>query len=171
MGEIKVPCTFETLFAKNVPHILETIFFSLDLRSFEKCQEVSNSWRDFLRSESFQKKAKSVAESQSVKDEEEKLYNASCDGEAGMAQKHLSSPWVNVNCMPYSGVLANSAPLHIASRKGHKDVVKILLDGGADPKKENSNGDTPLSLAKIWATPYRRLDIIVKLLQDSIAEK
>ena len=32
--------------------------------------------------------------------------------------------------------------------EGHKDVVKLLLDEGADPNKADQEGETPLSMAK-----------------------
>ena len=38
-------------------------------------------------------------------------------------------------------------PLAWASRNGHGEVVKILLEGGADPNKLCDSGRTPLSLA------------------------
>ena len=38
-------------------------------------------------------------------------------------------------------------PLHFAAYRGHKDVVQILLDKGADPSRTDNSGCTPLSLA------------------------
>ena len=38
-------------------------------------------------------------------------------------------------------------PLHDAAREGHNDVVKLLLDRGAEPNMANQHGDTPLSCA------------------------
>ena len=51
---------FDALLAKNVPHILEKIFLSLDYKSFMTCKEVSKTWRELLTSEFFQLKEKSV---------------------------------------------------------------------------------------------------------------
>ena len=34
--------------------------------------------------------------------------------------------------------------LYWAAQNGYKDVVQILLDGGADPNKANEDGRTPL---------------------------
>ena len=48
---------FDTLLSKNVPHILENIFFSLDFESFKACFEVSKTWNTLLKSEMFHKKA------------------------------------------------------------------------------------------------------------------
>ena len=51
------PCAFDMLFAKNVPHILEKIFLSLDLKSYKACLKVNSTWHRILTSESFCKKA------------------------------------------------------------------------------------------------------------------
>ena len=53
-------CAFDVLLTKNVPHILEKIFLSLDYKSFMTCREVSRTWKELLTSESFQMKEKSV---------------------------------------------------------------------------------------------------------------
>ena len=51
---------FETLFSKNVPHILEKIFLFLDYKSYKVCLDVSVVWRNLLMTKTFQMKAKSV---------------------------------------------------------------------------------------------------------------
>lgn len=38
--------------------------------------------------------------------------------------------------------------LHFAAAAGRVDVVKLLLDNGADPSFVNDDGETPLDLAK-----------------------
>ena len=38
-------------------------------------------------------------------------------------------------------------PLYDAAYKGHKDVVQLLLDRGAEPNMTDQNGMTPLSHA------------------------
>ena len=53
-------CDFDRLLTRNVPHILEKIFFSLDYASFKKCLKVSKSWNDILKTESFLKRGKTV---------------------------------------------------------------------------------------------------------------
>ena len=50
----------EALFSKNLPHLLEKIFFSLDYESYKRCLEVSVVWRNLLTSDSFKKRGKSV---------------------------------------------------------------------------------------------------------------
>ena len=54
-GENMRPGPFNKLFAMNVPHILEKIFFSLDYDAFKTCAEVSNTWKELLSSESYKK--------------------------------------------------------------------------------------------------------------------
>ena len=51
-------CHFNVLFTRNVPHILEKIFLSLDLESYANCQEVSSVWKNLLTSENYLGKAK-----------------------------------------------------------------------------------------------------------------
>ena len=51
---------FDALLKKNVPHILEKIFYCLDYKTFLTCRKVSKTWRDLLTSKSFQLKEKSV---------------------------------------------------------------------------------------------------------------
>ena len=46
-------CAFNKLFTKKVPHILQKIFFSLDYKSFKRCEKVCVSWQALLTSESF----------------------------------------------------------------------------------------------------------------------
>ena len=48
------------LFPRNVPHIIEKIFFYLDYESYKKCHEVNSTWFELLTSDSYQKKAKAV---------------------------------------------------------------------------------------------------------------
>ncbi len=39
-------------------------------------------------------------------------------------------------------------PLHIAAAKGHADIVRLLIENGADKKIRNKNGKTPADLAQ-----------------------
>ena len=54
-GSSVTSASFDTLFAKNVPHVLEKIFFSLDFKSFTTCMKVDTTWRDLLRTPRYEK--------------------------------------------------------------------------------------------------------------------
>jgi len=43
-----------------------------------------------------------------------------------------------------------STPLHLASRKGHMDVVRMLVERGADVSAQAEDGTTPLHLASLY---------------------
>ena len=53
------------------------------------------------------------------------------------------------------------ASLFIASQNGHLDVVRLLLQKGADKDKANNNGTTPL----LFASLNGHLEIVLLLLQ------
>ena len=40
------------------------------------------------------------------------------------------------------------SPLHLAVNHGDNDIAKLLLDHGADPELQDSDGDTPLDVAR-----------------------
>lgn len=60
---------------------------------------------------------------------------------------------------------AGRSPLHLAVQNGHLDVVRLLVEGGADPTLLDSNDETPLSMATAQA---RRdmLDILIRNASD-----
>jgi ankyrin len=43
----------------------------------------------------------------------------------------------------------SSTPLHFAAREGQLDIVKLLLDKGANVDAKDSDGDNPLQCAEI----------------------
>ena len=53
-----VICHFDKFFTRNVPHILEKIFFLLDYGSFETSSMVNIAWNELLTSKRFQKLGK-----------------------------------------------------------------------------------------------------------------
>lgn len=68
--------SFDTLFTKSFPHILEKIFFSLDYASYKTCMEVKKAWNELLKSESYHKKSKTVFY-KGILEDEKKLHRAS----------------------------------------------------------------------------------------------
>ena len=64
------PSHFDILLSRNVPHILESIFFSLDYESFKECFAVSKTWHTLFKSEMYQKKAKSLFHDEILWDEQ-----------------------------------------------------------------------------------------------------
>ena len=49
-------CEFDKLFTRNVPHVLERIFFSLDYVSLTACRDVCKAWSELHSSKSYQQK-------------------------------------------------------------------------------------------------------------------
>ena len=139
-------CGFDIFFRKNLPHILENIFLSLDYQSFKTCYEVSNEWKEFITSDTVQWKAKDQFSSE-IEDDEMSLSEASNLGNAEEIRSLLSYGLVDVN---YVGWIYVRTALHEASERGHIDAVKVLLDHGADPNiVDEENGQTPLHLAAV----------------------
>lgn len=142
-------CAFDTLFARNVPHILEKIFLSLDYKSFKKCLEVSRAWNRLLTSDSFQAKAKLVFRKE-IKKECEELWHAAKDGNIGEVQRLLSSWMIDVNYLTIYSCFCRfyrSTPLYMAAIEGHEEVIHLLLHAGANPNMGTSCGRTPLHAA------------------------
>ena len=158
VGAAMYSCAFSKLFTKNVLHILEKIFFSLDYKSFEVCMMVSKTWKELLTSESFKMKRKSVF----CEHIERELYQATENNNLNVVKSILSSGMVDTNCIwkPYG-----RTPLVWAAHKGHKEVVQLLLERGAEPNIANSCGDTPLLKAA-----YRGHNDVVQLLLDEGAD-
>jgi ankyrin repeat protein len=62
---------------------------------------------------------------------------------------------------------AKVTPLHMATMEHHTDIVRALLDAGADPSIRDSKFDSD---AIGWAEFFRRTDI-VQMLRDFREEK
>ena len=125
------PCSFDNLFSKNVLHVLEKIFISLDYKSYKKCLKVNNEWNRVLTSQSFRMKGKHVFHREILKDTL-LLYHAAKEGDRVSVQKLLSTRMVDVNIPTRL-----RTPLLVAAQGGHQDIVKILFDHGADLNKSN----------------------------------
>jgi len=133
-------CYFDTLFTKNVPHILEKIFLTLDYESFKECLKVNNEWKELITSERFMTKAKSTFKSD-ISEEERKLLTAARQDNLHDIKRILSSGMVDVNCRE---IFVNSTPLNEAASNGNLESVKILLERGANHKNSDRWGITPL---------------------------
>ena len=136
-------CAFDKLFHKSVPHILETVFFSLDYESYKKCLEVGRTWNELLTSERYLKMGKSVFQDE-LSEDETKLQIAARAGDAPKVRTLLRSRMLDVNSRNgYINIIHNT-PLHEAAKKGHRGVVKLLINRGSDLNAEDKDGDTPL---------------------------
>ena len=156
---MEAPGKIDIFFTKSVPHILETIFFSLDYESFKTCLHVCNAWRKLLTSERYVKvkKAKSLFPSEIVRDER-KLYQAAKEGNI---EEVLSlSIFVDVN---FVKGLDKSSPVCVAAGNANsKDVIQVLLERGADPDLADCYGRTPLH----WAARCGNKDVLRHLLDS-----
>ncbi len=63
---------------------------------------------------------------------------------------------------PNSVDAEKQTPLHWASGKGHVEVVKLLLEKGADLIAANSSGWTPLH----WASENGHVEVVKLLLEN-----
>ena len=134
-------CNFDTLFSKNLPHILETIFLFLDYNSFKICREVNSKWREFLSSERLITQAKCVFKA-GILEDERTLHTAVEHDFTNLIKIKLSDGFVDVNCRHI--YYTHFTPLHEASYRGNRDTAKLLLESGADPNLPDCWGKTPL---------------------------
>ena len=151
------PSAFDKVFSRNLPHILEKIFLSLDYRSFTNCLDVCRSWNELFLSDSFKNKATLLFREEM----EDKIWNAAWRGNTEEARRHFSCAKVDVNYIERY----NMTPLCAASSGGHKKMVHLLLDEGADPNKPSRRGEYPLKTAVF----YQKLKV-AKLLVDRGAD-
>ena len=177
-------CAFDILLRRNVPHILENIFFSLDYDSFMACSKVCNTWCDLHSTERYQQKL--LEEKWKKEEKEDQLRRHSWFGNAeevrvllssGVKQRpngHGTSPLhyarkveVIKQLIDAGGELNGGdgrgyTPLHLHVTYYDEEVIKLLLDEGANPNCVDNAGRTPLHRAAITGRKYR-----VKLLLDA----
>ena len=89
-------CTFDLLFYRNFPHILEMIFLSLDYESYKNCAEVSNEWKALLSSERYISRGKTLFREDILKDEET-LIDAALMGNTHCVRRLLVTGMIDVN--------------------------------------------------------------------------
>ena len=72
----------------------------------------------------------------------------------------------NVN----AGTISESTPLIMAAREGSLDLVKILVEAGADVNLENDDGDSPMKIALETADDKTSLEIKKYLISKGATE-
>ena len=122
--------SFDTLFARNLPHILEKIFSSLDYKSFKTSMQVNKTWWRLLSTTTYKKIWEEILNEK--RGNEEKLLWASMHGDINEVMKLINDGNLEVDCEPLVG---HNTPLIEATRKSHKGVVKLLIDAGANVNK------------------------------------
>ena len=150
---------FEKLFKKNVPHILENIFFSLDYESYKASHKVCTAWNQLLSSDSYiQKERKMLTENGF------KLSDAIIKEDAKEVKRIIAKGMVDMN---YN--LGDIYPTFIcldAMRKGNTEILKLLLEGGADPNvARDDDGMAPLHFV-IAAKRQKYMAAVAELLVD-----
>ena len=158
---------FDNILTKSSPHILEKICLLMDYKSFKNCLKVNKAWKGVLTSKVIKKKAKCVFKKEILKDEK-RLLRVSRNGNAEEVARLLSSGMLDIDFEqkypPHGRGPFGRTPLHMAARNGHKEVVQLLLHGGADPNKTNWHGENPLH----EATHSDCKDVVQILLESGI---
>ena len=156
VGETVDSSAFDKLFKRNVPHIVEMIFLSLDFESFLRCLKVSKEWNKLLTSASFKMKCRSVFQEEICI----KVSLAIGEGSIEKVKRLLSTEMVDMNYNMRNWRLGQrSSYLFRAIYSGHTDVLTLLLENGADPNVV-LNGITPL----MYAARCSKNDIVRVLL-------
>ena len=106
--------TFGAQSERDVPHILEKIFLSLDYNAFKKCQEVSKDWKNLLISEPFLERGKTIFCEQIRND----LMHSTKEGNIDKIIKLFSRFRIDVNFISENDM--NMSPLTLAALKAAK---------------------------------------------------
>ena len=164
MGELNAErkCEFDKLFTKSVPHILEKIFFSLDYTSFKKCMEVNTAWRELLTSESYKRLGKITFH----EDIQGNLMYAINGGNALEVRRVISCGMVDVNSYDEYRM----TPLLFAVRWGLVDIVKLLIEEGAEVNKKYYERQFIRGWGPIHMAAFKGCQDVLQLLIDNGAE-
>ena len=138
----KNKCPFDSLLQRNVPHIIEMIFLSLDYDSFKECLDVNATWRNQISS-AFLRRNGELLCYKGIFEDERKLLKAADLGLDCHVKIFLDYGMIDVNASDHIG----NTSLHFAVRNGDKKVVNILLDRGAKPDIYRLDGEQPLHIA------------------------
>ena len=167
MDRSDVPQGFDILLSKNVPHIWEKIFFSLDQQSFKVCFGVNRSWNQLLSSKSFKDKIDIMLVQKT--DNEKRLWKLSSEDNVEEVKKLLSNDegiqgWFDVNCASewsnWANVKRTTTLLHMAAYYRRHSLTQVLLDAGACHSAQDKNGRTPLH----WAIISEHLEVVYLLI-------
>ena len=156
--------TFGAQSKRDVPHILEKIFFSMDYTSLKTCLNVSKTWRKLLLTTPYEKRLEELWEELLIEKpvNEKKLYDASEEGDTEVVMKLCNNPVLDVNVViAWMDGLVQSTPLIIAARGGHEEVIRLLLKAGAVVNKMVNYG-SPLHMA----TSFGHIDVVRLLLES-----
>ena len=158
-------CEFDRIFSRNVPHISEMMFLSLDFMSFMNCLEVCRSWHDLLISKPFKTMTKIIFpwEIHCL------LIQAAHNGNMDLINKIFSTFIVDINKILEMPVQFHiSKPLYTSLGQAtlfcHTDVVQLLLDRGADPNLVV--GPSGLRRTSLHIAASKGHQVIVHLLLD-----
>ena len=164
-GKVAGLGTFDTLFNKSVPHILEKIFSSLDYDSFMMCRKVCKVWYELLSTQSYKKITEKLKEKK--EENEERLCLAASNGNVEEIT-YLLSEGVDINCNRFKEKKFRLTPLHFAALRRHQDVVRLLMNEGADPNTTSING--PYGESLLYYVVQNEYVDVLKLLLDGGAD-
>ncbi|HUU20210.1 MAG TPA: ankyrin repeat domain-containing protein [Sedimentisphaerales bacterium] len=89
------------------------------------------------------------------------IHKAAYEGDLKKVKEIIDRDPNQINVQESEGF----TPLHLASSKGHIEIVEFLLNHGADIELEIFNGETPLMLAAQYARHGQQYETIKTLLE------
>jgi len=92
---------------------------------------------------------------------EKQIHHAAYEGDLKKVKEIIDRDPNQINVQDVQGF----TPLHLASSKGHIEIVEFLLNHGADTELEIFNGETPLMVAARYARNGQQYETIKTLLE------